>query len=229
MKTTKKPITDDKKLQKLNELDELFYYNNNLEKFSLKLYYIASEKDLESTAIYIKNNLEKIGIKIDLTSVPLSEIPKILKNKNDYDMIVWWINLWYFDFNIFPYFHSSQAKNGYNFSNIRKTSLDIILEELKWNIKSKEEIIILEKKVLDILKKEQIIKTLYTPKIKLLVDKNIKNSSLSRYNIPNKSIRSEILNNSYIIEEKIINFENKWSLNFIKFLLKKFNEQHTKG
>jgi hypothetical protein len=41
------------------------------------------------------------------------------------------INTGYFDFNIFPYFHSSQAQLGYNFANVKKLSIDILLEELK--------------------------------------------------------------------------------------------------
>jgi len=50
--------------------------------------------------------------------------------------------------------------------------------------------------------------TLYTPKINLLIDKNIKNISLPKY-LPNKSLRSDFLNNAYKNEKKIVKFENK--------------------
>ena len=216
-------------INKLNELDENFFYNDKLEKFKLNLFYIATDKEIQNTAIYTKNILEKIWIEINLTPTPIQELWKILNNKNDYDLILWWTNLWFFNFNIFPYFHSSQSKNWYNFSNIRKATLDIILEELKWEISSKEKIIELEKKVLDIIKKEQVVKTLYTPKIKLLVDKNIKNANFSSDNLPNKSLRSSIIFNTYIKEKKLIIYKNKWISNFLKFLLKKLNEQDNKG
>jgi hypothetical protein len=140
-----------------------------------------------------------------------------------YDMILAGINLWYFPFNLFPYLHSSQVKSGYNFSNIRKTSLDILLEELKWDTLPKTSIEPIQKKILQILEKEQILKTLYTPKIDILIDKNIKNTSLQEY-IPNKSLRSEIFNNMYILDKKIINFENKSLKNFLIFIIEKLND-----
>jgi len=78
---------------------------------------------------------------------------------------------------MFPYLHSSQAESGYNFSNIKNLSLDIILEEMKGNNLSNTKIIELEDKIAEILQEEQIMKTLYSPKLKLLVDKNIENYS----------------------------------------------------
>jgi hypothetical protein len=47
----------------------------------------------------------------------------------DYDMILVGINLGYFDYNLFPYLHSSQIKTGFNLGKIKKLSLDILLEE----------------------------------------------------------------------------------------------------
>jgi hypothetical protein len=138
-------------------------------------------------------------------------------------MILSWVNLWYFKFNIFPYFHSSQSKSGYNFSNIKKTSLDLLLEELKSNILNEEKVKELETKVLDILKDEQIIKTLYTPKNNLLVDKNLKIEKAYE-NLPAKYLRSYVLNYSYTKDEKIINYENKSFISFLKFIFKKLYE-----
>jgi hypothetical protein len=61
---------------------------------------------------------------------------------------------------------------------------------------------------LEILKNEQIVKTLYTPKINLLIDKNIRNINIPDILI-NNSARKDIFNNLYIKENKIINFKNK--------------------
>jgi hypothetical protein len=82
------------------------------------------------------------------------------------------------------------------------------LEELKSDIKNPEEINKIQKKVLDILQSEQIIKTLYSPKINLLIDKNIKNISIPK-KLMNKSERKDLFKSIYIKENKIINFENK--------------------
>jgi peptide/nickel transport system substrate-binding protein len=103
------------------------------------------------------------------------------KGEKPYDMILAGINLGYFDYNLFPYFHSSQIKNGYNFSQFKKLSLDILLEEAKSTSHHAEKIAELEKKILEILREEQFVKTLYTPIMRNLVDKNIKNYSLKPY------------------------------------------------
>jgi len=47
-------------LAKLSNLDEKYYYNENLDSFSINLYYISSEKELEETAYFIKNSLVEI-------------------------------------------------------------------------------------------------------------------------------------------------------------------------
>jgi hypothetical protein len=64
---------------------------------------------------------------------------------------------------------------------------------------------------LDILKQEQIIKTLYIPKNTLLVDKNLKIEKVYE-KLPAKYLRSYILSSSYTKDEKIINYANKSSI-----------------
>lgn len=218
----KKIEVDNEKIKEISELDDNYYYNNNLEKYSLDLYYIATEKNLEDTAIFIKNSLVEIWINIELFPISLSDISKIINDKEKYDMLLTWVNLWYFNYNIFPYFHSSQVKNWYNFSQIKKTSLDILLEELKSETLWEEELEKIENKILDILKKEQVVKTLYTPKINLLIDKNIKNVNIED-KLSNKSLRKVLFNDIYIKEQKNINFENKWIIDFFNYLIGKIN------
>ncbi len=191
-------------LKEINDLDEKYYYNENLETFSLNLAFIDWDKQLYDTATYIENTLKEIWIKVNKIPIALSHVKNFIEEEKSYDMILSWINLWYFSYNLFPYLHSSQVKNWYNFSKIRKTSLDILLEDLKSSILNKTTIEEVQVKIIEILKKEQILKTLYTPKINLLVDKKIKDTYLPK-NISNKSLRSEIYNNAHIKEKKIIN------------------------
>jgi len=91
------------------------------------------------------------------------------------------------------------------------------LEELKSTTLAPEKIKELEKKVSEILKNESIVKILYTPVLKQLIDKNIK-----RYNFPaylkDDSLRIESLKNAYLLEKKIINIKEKGIIDFIKFL-----------
>jgi len=205
-------------LEKLNKLNPNFYYNKDLEPYSLTLYYIENNLYNKTTAKYIKEKLEKLWIQINLQAIDIKTLTKSLKQwEKNYDLLIAWINLWYFDFNIFPYFHSSQTKYWYNFSKIKKLSLDQILEELKSHNLSEKKLKLLEAKINEILKQEAIFKPLFTPLYSNLVDKNIEG-----YNLPNK-IPSEIyrfspLINSYILKKKIINYDDKSIKNYFKYL-----------
>lgn len=216
-------LIKEEKLKKLSELDESYYYNENLERLTLKLSYISTETDLEKSAIFIKDSLKEIWLDVKLQPESINSLSKTISNKKSYDLLLTWVNLWYFPSNIFPYFHSSQVKNWYNFSSLKKTSLDILLEELKSDILNPEKEKEIKEKILSILKEEQVVKSLYTPKINLLVDKTI-NTSLLPDELPNKELRSNILYNSYMREKKTINFENKSIFNFLTFLLHKVND-----
>lgn len=207
--------------EKINSLDENIFYDKNFKEFSLKLYYIEDwKKETQSTVEFIKNSLREIWIIVELNSFSIKDLSKVISNKDDYDLILTWVHLWYLKFNMFPYFHSSQAKTWYNFSNIRKTSLDLLLEELKENIYTEQRTNEIEKKVLEILKEEQVFKTLYTPEINFLVDKSIKIWKIYS-NLPYKSERWIIIEKSYTKEKKEINFENKSFWWFFNYLIKK--------
>jgi len=62
--------------------------------------------------------------------------------------------------------------------------------------------------MLKIFAEENIIKVLYTPKVQLLVDKNIKNFNFPDH-LPDSRMRYYPLLSTYLEEKKIINFENK--------------------
>jgi hypothetical protein len=62
--------------------------------------------------------------------------------------------------------------------------------------------------MLDIIGEESIIKVFYTPKIQLLVDKNIKNFSLPDF-LPDSKHRYYPLLQSYLSEKRIINSDDK--------------------
>jgi hypothetical protein len=96
--------------------------------------------------------------------------------------------LGYLKHNIFPYFHSSQAKSGVNFSNIKVPNLDISLETLKSKNLSKGKIEDFENAILDIIKEEKVIKTIYTPPVYYLVDKKVKDTK-DILNLPKMSDR----------------------------------------
>ncbi len=217
----KKVVIDPIIKSKLDSIDDKYFYNKNIEKYTLKLIYLRTDKDLVDTAEFIKKTLGEYWIDLQIQSVDLNDLWKFISswdNFNNYDMILAWINLWYFDFNIYPYFHSSQAKLGYNFSNIKKLSLDIILEDINSNNINKDNLIDKQNKALKIIKEEQVVKTLYTPLLNLLIDKNI-NNKFKKEDISTWQIdRVNYLSDIYINEKREINYKNKGLLDFIIFL-----------
>jgi hypothetical protein len=221
IKETKKTAnnTINKELfEKLNKLNSNFYYNKNLDAFTLNLFYIENNLYNKITAKYIKEKLETLGIQINLQAIDIKTLTNSLKQwEKNYDLLIAWINLWYFDFNIFPYFHSSQAKYWYNFSKIKKLSLDQILEELKSHNLWEEKLKLLERKINEILKQEAVFKPLFTPLYSNLVDKNIKSYNLP-WKIPSEIYRFSPLIHSYILKKKIINYDDKSIKNYFKYL-----------
>ncbi len=206
------------KIAALKSKDSRFFYNEQWETFNLDLYYISEKKDYEDTAQLIKETLEEQGIEIHLSGITTTDLKTLLSEwKKNYDMLLAWVNLSYFDFNIYSYFHSSQIDNGFNFSNYRKLDLDILLEDLKTQVLSVEKIETLQKKVLWIIDENHLSMTIYTPLLSNLVDKNIKWYSLQK-RIPEKIYRFDPLKQSYIRENKVINTENKTFVGYVSFL-----------
>ena len=207
------------KIEKLKSLDKEYFYNEKLEKYNLELYYVSNKIDIEKSAKYIAEKLAKKWIKVSLREISTKDLNwLILEWKKNYDLLLTWVNLSYFDFNIYPYFHSSQIEKWYNFSNFRKLDLDIVLEELKSKILPNNKKVLLEKKVLNIIKENNLSKTLYTPLLSNLVDKNIKWYSLSK-EIPEDFYRFEPIYKSYVNEDKKAITTNKGVLWYIKFLI----------
>ncbi len=218
-KTKEVEIDTSLSLWDIQNLDDAFYYNKDGEAFSLNLIYAQTDNVMASTVATLTSLLRNEGIQLQTQALDLGEITVNLRNESlEYDIMVLWINLWYFESNIFPYFHSSQVKNGYNISNYKDLSLDILLEELKSNnlsVTKREE---LEEKMLKEIYKESIIKVLYTPNIQLLVDKNIKNFSLPNF-LPDSRHRYFPLLQSYLNEKRIIQSEEKTLWGFLKYLM----------
>ena len=203
---------------KLDNLDDNFYYNRDLQNFSLSLAYITGNPNIEKSASIIQNTLATIGIVIDLkpiTSWTLAQ--ELSEGQNNYDMILVWLNLGYFNYDLFPYLHSSQVKTWYNLANFQKSSLDESLELLRERTLSSEEEKAEKEKIVKLLQEEQIMKSIYQPNERLLVDRNIKNFRFWEY-LPNFNERINYIEWIYTIEEKKPQLEEKSASWFISFL-----------
>lgn len=215
-----KKVVNEERKQKIIALEDKYYYDYNLNKFTLKLYYIDNNEELIGVANTIKNSLQTYGIVVNEIPISISDLNKKINSwEKDYDMMLVWIDLWIFDFNIYPYFHSSQSKLWFSFSNLKNLNLDILLEELKTNILSNEKRIEKQKYVLDIIHDRRIFKALYQKENNVLIDKNIKNFTLKN-NISYDTAIADALNKSYVTNEKKINFSQKNFYDFLDFIIK---------
>lgn len=206
----------------LQNLDERFFYTVDGEAFKIRMVYVNSDEGIDITATTIKSQLESAGIFVELIPLSLVDITRGLRDDTlSYDAILIGLNLGYFDSNIFPYFHSSQVQNGYNFSNYKQLWLDILLEELKSNNLTNTKKQELEEKILDILKTATNLKVFYTPKTNLLVDQNLQWFTMSQ-SIPDEVHRFAPLIKTYMTQKKIITTKEKSILDFWKFVFTSF-------
>ena len=149
----------------------------------------------------------------------------LVKGKDNYDLLLVWINLSYIKNDISIYYHSKiysnkdkkWVNNPYNLSNYKWLDIEIPLEDLReWflnhDIKEKA-----QKKVLTVINNKHLSKTLFTPVLNNLVDKNIKWYTLNK-KIPESFYRFDWLDKSYVNKEKKFNKDNKTILEYIKFL-----------
>ncbi len=209
-----------KKQNIIKTIDDKFYYNNDLKPYSLNLTFINWSKEISDSATEIKRQLEKIGIKITITSINNSELQKQIKENNEtYNILLAWISLWYFESNLSKYFYSWQIEKWINFSKIRGSKFDSILEDLKSiDINNTDKIRELENSVIKTLERENVFKPIYSPYYSNLILKNIEWYNLPEI-LPSDIYRFDPIAKSYILKEKIINNNEKNIFWFIKFII----------
>lgn len=205
-------------LEQIESLAAGMYYTTSWEAYTLKIISVQTDILLSEALQIIARNMREAWIELEIESMSLWELTAWLRsNTMNYDMILLGIDLWYFSGNIYPYFHSTQVENGYNFSKFSELWFDILLEQLRTEILSPEKEAEIQEKILAILEKEQIMLTLYTNKQSLLLDRNIRKNDIPS-KLSNTQARQFIFHDMYFNESRKIQWENKsiiWWLRFI--------------
>jgi hypothetical protein len=57
---TSKILTNQAELEKINKLDENIYYNKDLTPYTLNLYFTDTDKNINTTANFIKSSLKEL-------------------------------------------------------------------------------------------------------------------------------------------------------------------------
>lgn len=210
----------DWEIEKINNLDSVYYYDKNLNKFKLNLEYSNNWPVFSLLWEKIKNDLKLLWVDVEIKSNDQKRMEDIVKKwDKTYDMILTWVNHWFYYYNIAPFFHSWQAKEWFNFSKLKSTPLDLLLEKLKSSTLTEEKLRAIEKESIEVLKNDAVVKTFYSPYSVFYVDKNLKNVNRVEM-LPYSYYTYDTIKNSYIMEKWIINYSEKNFFNFIKWLKK---------
>ncbi|EKE29482.1 MAG: hypothetical protein ACD_2C00164G0003 [uncultured bacterium (gcode 4)] len=205
-------------IAKIQVLDPLYYYNMDLNRYTLNLEYSNNWPVFGDLAEKIKNELKIIWINVEIKEDDQKQTENIVKwGEKNYDMMLTWVNHWLYYYNISPFFHSWQAKEWFNFSKIKNISLDVLLEKLKSSTLSDEKLSSIEKESLFVLKNEAVVKTFYSPYSVFYVDKNLKNIESAEM-FPYTYSTHEAIKNSYMKEDWIIDYTKKSLLWFLGWI-----------
>ncbi len=102
-----------------------------LNKEEPQLNLITSQDELqERVAHYLKRVWEEAGLKIKINSLPAEEVSQFALEGKNYDILLLGQNL-SMRMDLYPFWHSSQIKEGYNFSQYSDSTADHLLEEIR--------------------------------------------------------------------------------------------------
>ena len=113
------------KKEKVQKLDQRYYYNDALEVFRIRLIYIREPSSLASYAEAVSNALTTLGIKVEPTPIEAKGLSEMLKNgTKNYDALIVGFEATGRFSRIGQIFLSTEAKNGINFAKIESKILD---------------------------------------------------------------------------------------------------------
>ena len=172
------PTTTSEKTAIQEVLNNPTYRYNGDAMLSLKLLIQSDRPDFKIVADEIAKQWKERGVKLTIESLAEADFLKRL-NKRDYDMVLFGENLGY-NLDTYSFWHSSEAReNGNNLSNLKSSSVNAYLEQVRASFDSSER----RKRLATLreaLSEEVPGVMLYTPTYTYAVDSKIKNFNLGR-------------------------------------------------
>ncbi len=147
--------TDPKKLYDKNRAPLVFHI---IVQSEVALFQDIAEK--------LQAKLEDLAVGVDIQYLPLADIRKMVVDQNmPYDIVLAGVNLGLFHYNVLPFFHSGQIKNGFNISRIRNATLDATMEKLidRLYYNAPDKLRVVETEIQRILESESILYPIGTP------------------------------------------------------------------
>ncbi len=204
-----------KKEFKKIELSKKQQFRINAKGEILELNLITSEepKEYEIIAENLRTIWQEIGIKLNIEILKMSDLQKRVKER-DYDILIFGQSLGY-NLDSYPYWHSSQAKSGFNFSQLKNFEVDTLLEEIRSThdeAKRQKEL----KEVEQVLVKEVPAVFFYTPEKYFALSSRVKGADFA--NLKDTRDRFSNIKNWYVNEKRSIK-EGVKIMDFFKWIL----------
>lgn len=150
----------------------------------------------------IQTKLENLSVGVQVKYLPLSDITRMAAESNSaYDIVLAGVNLGVFHYNILPFFHSGQIKNGFNISRIRSITLDSLTEKLieRLYYNAPDKLRTLETDIQKILESESLVFPLGTPEESWYIKSYVLGVSPPSF-FSGKEMMSDIIAKSYFKE-----------------------------
>ncbi len=210
------------KLKGAQQLANEYYYNNQNQVFTIKIWYITGPQSTELYAKHIDTALRLLGIKTELIAYGTKELQAMIATgERKYDLLVIGISVEGSLSSIGQIFSSSGPKsNSINFSSVDNKSLDALFSDLRGttDIKKLEKI---EQSISTIMNTESFFIPISSPYHRIWVDRNIR--WIPRVDIiPDVASFVDVFMGTSIKENYIRDMQHKNISGFFWWILTKF-------
>ncbi len=154
------------------ETDPKKLYDKNRAPLVFRILVQSEVPVFQSIAEKLQTKLQDLAVEVDIQYLPLTDIRKIVTNQTaPYDIVLAGVNLGLFHYNVLPFFHSGQIKNGFNISRIRNATLDSTMEKLVERLyyNAPDRLRTIETEIQKILDSESVLFSLGTPEESLYI------------------------------------------------------------
>ena len=207
-----------KAIETIASLDPNFYYNKAFNRYTLRLVYSNQSPFMDALVHDVSEALGQIGIAVEKKELDANGFRDMVsKDEKKYDILLTGIHLGLLSYNVFPFFHSGQAKVGLNFSKIKNVMLDGELEKLKSSHLAPDELKGIEGNILSILKTENVVKTYYSPYNSFYIDRNVVGVRHEDI-LPYPSYLFDLVRNAYIKKGRTLSWSDKGIMDFMRFV-----------
>ena len=201
-------------------LDPKKLYSKDGKILTFKILVQSDVEYFQTVSSKLATKLEEMGITVNVETMSVADIRKNLQNPDyAYDMIVSGINLGLFHYNIAPYFHSGQVKEGFNLSRVRDPRLDTLIEKLTERLyySNPDVLRTLQTNIQKYLEQESLVYPLGSPLERLSLKESILGRSVPEY-IPGQELLVDILSKTYFKQGYRLSDTPKTPFGFIDWL-----------